>query len=394
MTTTRLYYTDAETATFEALVRSCEPAGERFEVVLDRTAFYPTSGGQPFDAGRLGEADVVDVLDRDGEVVHVVTGPLAAGERVRGAIDWPRRLDHMQQHSGQHILSAAFERLEGASTASAHLGESDATIDLDREVSPAEINVAEAEANRVVWEDRPVHVRFVDRDEAARLPLRKAPTRAGVLRLVEIADFDLSACGGTHVARTGMVGVIAVSAWERFKGGSRIGFVCGRRVLAAHRRLRDLVAAAGRQFGVAPAEIPVRIERLQCEARERDRALVLLQAELAGHRAVAWRAAAETVGPFRVVMRGEPSAGAAALKTMAQAVVSEPGLVTVLVGGGTPTPVVVARSADVALDASRLMRAATAALGGRGGGRPDLAQGGLAADPTGVVTFMRRMLAS
>ena len=178
------------------------------------------------------------------------------GQVVHGEIDWPRRFDHMQQHTGQHVLSAAFDQLFGVRTVSFHLGAAVSTIDLAREMSPAEIAAAEAEANRVVWEDRPVAIRFADAEEAARLPLRKEPARGGMLRLIDVEDFDLSACGGTHVARTGGIGVIAVASWERFKGGQRLEFLCGGRALAGYRTLarrddRERAAAVGAAGGAA-----------------------------------------------------------------------------------------------------------------------------------------------
>src|SRR6266540_3998223 len=219
---TRIYYTDPYCLEFDATVTAIAPAAastaapadgdSRWRVVLDRSAFYPTSGGQPFDTGTLGAARVIDAV---------------------------RRRDHMQQHTGQHILSAAFDRLLNVRTESFHLGATSATIDLAREVTPAEIARAEEAANAVIWEDRPVAVRFVSPEEAATLPLRKEPKKDGELRLVEITEWDLSACGGTHVARTGEVGIIAVKGWERFKGASRVEFVCGVRALATFRELRD-----------------------------------------------------------------------------------------------------------------------------------------------------------
>ncbi|MGH9144961.1 MAG: alanyl-tRNA editing protein, partial [Vicinamibacterales bacterium] len=187
--TDRLYYTDPYLREFEATVGRVDPRGDQLLVTLDRTAFYPTSGGQPFDTGRLGSLTVVDVIDEDdGSIVHVVEPParslesgaepgrqtvVEAGQRLRADIDWPRRFDHMQQHSGQHVLSAAFDKLFGVRTVSFHLGGAASTIDLAREMSAAEITAAEAEANRIVWEDRPVLVRFADAEDAARLPLRK-----------------------------------------------------------------------------------------------------------------------------------------------------------------------------------------------------------------------------
>jgi len=389
----RLYYTDSMLAAFDATVTACEAAADgRFAIALDRTAFYPTSGGQPFDTGRLGSARVLDVIDEadaGGGLVHVTETALAPGTAVRGEIDWPRRFDHMQQHTGQHLLSAAFDRRHDARTVSFHLGAEAATVDLSREVSPAQIDDAARDANGVVWEDRPVGVRFVTPDEASRLPLRKEPTRAGTLRLVEIADYDVSACGGTHVPRTGMVGVIAVSAWERFKGGSRVTFVCGARALGAFGAFRDTVLGVTRALSVAPAELGPTIDRLRGEARDLSKAVRQLQEEVAGHRAAALRATAETLGSRRVVVREEPGWDAAALRTLARAIVAAPGLVAIVMGGGRPLPVVAARSADVDFDANVWMAGAIAALGGRGGGRPDLAQGGIAAEAARVATFAR-----
>jgi alanyl-tRNA synthetase len=391
--TERLYYTDSMLQAFDATVVGCEADGARFAVVLDRTAFYPTSGGQPFDTGRIGAARVVDVADADdGGLVHLVETAVRPGAAVRGEIDWPRRFDHMQQHTGQHMLSAAFDRLHAARTVSFHLGAETATIDLSREVTPQDIAEAERDVNRVVWEDRPVGVRFATDEEASRLPLRKEPARTGLLRLVEIPDYDLSACGGTHVPRTGMVGVLVVSAWERFKGGSRVTFLCGGRAQGAFGQLRDTVLAATRALSVAPADLAPTIERIRGEARDLSKAVRQLQEEVAGHRAVALRASAETIGPRRVVLRVEPGWDAAALKTLAQAVVSEPGLVAIVAGGGRPLPVVVARSADVSFDVNAWMARAIAALGGRGGGRPELAQGGLGADAGQVIAFARDTL--
>ena len=391
--TTRLYYTDADLQSFDATVTAAEPAGDRWHLRLDRTAFYPTSGGQPHDLGRLDEARVLDVADEDdGGLIHVVDAPVAVGRQVRGTIDWARRFDHMQQHTGQHVLSAAFVGTADVATVSFHLGTETATIDLAREVTAAEIAAAEAEANRIVWEDREVRVRFVSEEEARALPLRKPPARGGQLRLVEIDRFDLSACGGTHVTRTGRIGVIAIAGWERFKGASRITFVCGGRALRSYGALRDAVTAATRTLSVAPAELAGAITRLQDEGRTLGRTVRTLQEALGVYRAAEWRASAETIGAYRGVLRSDAQWDAATLKTMAAAVVEAPGLVAVLVGGGQPAPVVAARSADVAFDAAAWIRNAAAALGGRGGGRPELAQGGLAAAPEAILALARDQL--
>jgi len=390
--TTRLYYTDAEQRTFHAVVVACEPVDGRYEVRLDRTAFYPSSGGQPFDVGQRCPSSVVDVIDgEDGEIVHVVTDALERGMSVRGAVDWTRRFDHMQQHSGQHILSAVFDHI-GATTESFHLGTETCSIDLSREVTPAQIGRAEHDANAVLWDDRPVVVRFATAAEARDLPLRKASAREGDLRLVEIPECDLSACGGTHVRSTGVVGQIALTASERFKGGSRVSFVCGGRALTSHQHLRDAAVAAGRILSVGIDQLGGAIERLQAESRDRTKALAAAQLELVGYRAREWRAAVETIGGRRCVIRHDSSADGAMLKALAQAVAAEPGLLVVLVGSGLPVPVVVARSSDMDVDAGGLLRTMTSALGGRGGGRSELAQGGVAADADRVVAFVRQAL--
>lgn len=392
--TERIYYLDAAARSFDAVVRSCAEAGGAVHVVLDRTAFYPTSGGQPFDTGRLDGVEVVDVIDRDdGDIAHVVTAPLPVGATVHGEIDWERRVDHMQQHSGQHVLSAMFERACGVRTVSFHLGAAASTIDLDREVATDEIARAETSANQVIWDDRPVSVRIVDADEAARLPLRGAPKRAGAIRLVEIDGVDLSACGGTHVARTGGIGQIVVSASERFKGGTRVTFLCGGRALVAHQTMRRTVQEARRILGAADGDIAAQIERLQAVSRERERRMNELAGTVTGYRAAHWRREAETIGTLRGVLRQDPSADAAGLAELARAIVDDDAdLVAILAGAGEPLPVVVARSARVGVDAAELVRAVTTAFGGRGGGRPELARAGVSASADRVFTFARDWL--
>jgi alanyl-tRNA synthetase len=344
-------------------------------VELDRTAFYPTSGGQPFDTGTLGAARVVDVVDREDDIVHVLDREAAEGP-VHGRIDWDRRFEHMQQHTGQHVLSAAFDRLLGARTESFHLGSASATIDLGREVSPRDIERAEREANRIVWEDRPVHIRFADAGEAAKLPLRKEPARGGQLRLIEVEGFDISACGGTHVARTGAIGIVAVAGWEKFRGGTRIEFVCGGRALRAYGTLRDIVASSVRLISVLPTELPAGIERMQGEAKDGKRRLKDLQSRLAAFEGATLADRAETIGSQRVVVAALDGWDPVGLKTIASAIVERPGHVAVLLGVPPPCAIVVARAPDATADSGALLRTLTERFGGKGGGRPDLAQGG------------------
>ena len=389
--TDRLYYTDAYLQHCESTVTSCTPAGEHFEVVLAATAFYPTSGGQPHDLGTLAGRRVLDVVDReDAGVAHVVDGPVEVGACVAGAIDWPRRFDHMQQHTGQHVLSAAFETACGARTESFHLGTTSATIDLHRLVSALEIAAAEDEANRVVWQDREVRVRFVTAEEAAALPLRKESGRSGTLRLVEVTDFDLSACGGTHVARTGGVGVIAVTGSEKFKGGTRVEFQCGGRVLTRMREWRDAFAATNRTLSVPPAELAPAIERLQSENKTLARAVRSLQGQLAGHLAAELVTTSARANGRVVVAQGLDGWDAPGLKAVAVAVAATPGGCAALFSTSQPALVVIARAADVPVDAGAVVTALVARFGGKGGGKPDLAQGGgLAGDLAEIVEAAR-----
>jgi len=375
--TERLYYTSSSLTAFDAdVLEATTGADGRPAVRLDRTAFYPTSGGQPFDTGQLGPARVIEVLDGDdGSILHVIDRAIPTGT-VHGEVDWERRFDHMQQHTGQHVLSAAFERVAGVATVSFHLGDRSSTIDLAREVSAREVEQAEDEANRIVWADRPVTIRFVSAEEAASLPLRKAPAREGTLRLIEIPDVDMSACGGTHVERTGAIGIIAVASAERFKGGTRLEFVCGRRALRSHRAVRDLVGSGARALSVGPAELPGAIERLQTEAQEARRHLKDLRSRLARHEADALASSAEAVGNVRFAIAALEGFDAGGLKQIASAIASHPGHAALLIGLPSPSPIVVARATDVSVDSGALLKQMIGRFGGKGGGRPDLAQGG------------------
>jgi len=401
MSTERLYYTDAYRTAFEARVVRCVPGPPRdgqpaFVVELDATAFYPTSGGQPFDVGLLDDARVLDVVDEDdGRVTHVTSAPLSEGALVRGVVDWDRRFEHMQQHTGQHVLSAAFDRLSSNRTESFHLGAESCSIDLAREVTAREVAAAADEANRIVWEDREVRVRFVTAEEAATLPLRKEPARGGLLRLIEVDDFDLSACGGTHVARTGGIGIIAVPGWEKFRGGSRVQFLCGVRVRRRFDVWRDACAATQRVLSVAPEELAGAVERMQSENKSLQKALRAAREALAVHEAGALVARGTRVGDRLVVVEAVPDLDAPALKAMAAAAAATPGAAVVLFSKAVPALVVVACHPACGVDAGATLKALVTRFGGKGGGRPDLAQGGgLNAAPEALVSAAREVLSA
>jgi alanyl-tRNA synthetase len=327
-------------------------------------------------------------------LLHVVER-LPEQDRVSGVIDWARRFDHMQQHTGQHVLSAAFDRGLGVRTESFHLGTEYSTIDLAREMTAEEIGRAEDQANRVVWEDRQVTIRFAGPDEVASLPLRKESKREGTLRLIEVQDFDLSACGGTHVSRTGAIGTIVVSATERFRGGSRVTFLCGARGLTGYRALRDAMAASVRALSVLPADVPSAIERLQADARELRKQVKDYQTRVAAQEADALADAAVDVGSFKLVAAALSGWDAGGLKTIASRIAERPGHAAILLSDPPPSAIVIARAAGLSHDAGALLRAIVARHGGKGGGRPELAQGGgLTAPSADVLATARDLLAN
>jgi alanyl-tRNA synthetase len=323
----------------------------------------------------------------------VLESAITARETVHGEINWARRFDHMQQHTGQHVLSAAFDHLFSNRTMSFHMGTDVSTIDLAQETTPEAIAAAEREANRVVWEDRPVEIRFATEEEAAAMPLRKEPARGGTLRLIDISDFDLSACGGTHVARTGAIGIIAVSAWERFRGGTRVSFVCGGRALRLFRSYRDSVTGSIRTLSVLAEELPSAIERMQNESKDLRRTVKTLQEALASHEAARMVAAAPVVGGTRVVVDALQGWDAQGLKAIATAATAGDSVVVALCSAATPALVVVARSRNQAVDSGAVLKELVQQFGGRGGGKPDMAQGGgLEAAPARIVDAARAAL--
>ncbi|HEX8161617.1 MAG TPA: DHHA1 domain-containing protein [Pyrinomonadaceae bacterium] len=380
-TTERLYYADSHLTEFDAVVISAtEVARGRAGVTLDRTAFYPTGGGQPHDTGTLAGARVVDCIDREAEgVLHVVEGAApAVGERVGGRVDWARRLEHIQQHTGQHLLSQALVQLFDAPTRSFRMMERVCEIDVElREPSDERVEQAVDLANRIVWEDRAVKVLNVTAEDAARLPLRKDSARGGELRVVEIEGFDLSPCGGTHARRTGEVGVVVARSWERAKGLTRIEFAAGVRAVADYRLANRAARAVAAAFSVAREEAAGQAARLVEENKQLARRVRALEESAAEVEAAELVAGAAREGGAKLVARVFEGRGAESLKRLASAVASRAGAVALLGSrDGDEARLVFARSPEAAGDMGALMREACAAVGGRGGGRPEMAQGG------------------
>ncbi len=385
--TERLYYTDAYLREFDATIVGRADEGRR--VYLDRTAFYPTSGGQPFDTGTLDGVAVEDVVDEGDRIAHVLAGSVAIG-RVTGRVDWRRRFDHMQQHSGQHLLSAVFADLYGLETISVHFGVETSTLDLDTGAITADrIVEAERRANEIVMENRAVRISF--EEAAGATGLRRQSERQGTLRIVTIDALDRSACGGTHVAATGEIGPIFVTRAERVKGSMRLEFLCGGRAVGNARRNHDLLAALAASVTATPGELPALLEQQRADLKRATAELKEIGERLAGSRAAELYAAAPPGhgGGRTIVVRSEPG-GVERLRLLGQALARMPGAVMIGVAGEPPT-VLLASSADSGVDAGRALKGVLEQVGGRGGGNARLAQGSVP-DQSAAETVIRSIV--
>ncbi len=387
--TEHLYYHDSELRQFHSRVAAIA-SSDALKIALDHRAFYPASGGQPGDRGELrgaggARAAVLDVEeDADGVIWHrlegVPAGAFVVGAEVEGEIDWGRRFDHMQQHSGQHLLSAVLLRECGAPTVSFHLGQESATIDLDRPaLDAATLRRVEEAANWIIAEDRPVRIRAVEREEAEALlasgALRKLPERGGPMRLIDIDNCDLNACGGTHVRSTGQIGGLLLRGVERVRGGLRLGFVCGLRAARAAASDFAVLQTLSAQLSAASAELPAAAARMQAEVKELRKQVRAAQDELADREAQSL-AVQDAGGPFVVAQvlegRGADFARRVASRLSAQAPRCLAILGVVEDGRGR---LVMARGAEVDAHCGQRLRAALASVGGRGGGSPTMAEG-------------------
>lgn len=381
MITERLYYQDAYVREFDAQILARQVVNGRPAAVLDRTAFYATGGGQPNDLGvvstpAVGPVSVLDVFAEDGAIWHVLDGALQ-GETVHGTIDWDRRFDHMQQHTGQHVLSQAFFAECDAETVAFHLGERYSTIDLNRiDLDAAAVLGAESAANAIVDAALPVTATFVTPEELAQLPLRKPPKVTDNVRVVQVSGFDWSACGGTHVANTSQIGLIKVIGTERRGPELRVTFLCGRRARADYVRLKALAQSLVARYTAAEDDILELLDRRAAEMDALHKDLVELERQWSGSTAAALWSKAEIRGGVHVVAAAL-DVGVDRAKKVAQDLRSRPGVVACVGVRGERPQIIVTRSDDVTVDASQLLRIAVSAGGGRGGGRSDWAQGGL-----------------
>jgi alanyl-tRNA synthetase len=390
--TDRLYYHDSFLYDFDAEVRSVLE-NPRPALILDRTAFYPTSGGQIHDTGWIvaaeqsadpaGKLRVTEVAEaEDGHVVHYLEAPLKdvkPGTRIRGEIDSGRRRDHMQQHSAQHVLSAAFVRLFNMPTVSFHMADDYCSIDLETpSLTQNQIESAELLANEIVIENRPVDIRFTTRDEAAALGLRKLPpTERDQLRLIDIHDFDLTACGGTHVAHTGQIGSVLLRKSEKVRHGYRVEFVAGLRAVATARRDFSALTETAALFSANIYDVPQAarkpLDEIKLLRKQREQSLE----DLAAAQATALLAEVPEKNGRKLVVRTFSDRDLNFLKLLAQKLTRQSASIALL-GATSPQPALVfAQSAGQPYDMAALLKQTTAKLGGRGGGSKDLAQGGV-----------------
>ncbi len=372
--TQRLFYDDAYLTKFQARIieRGCDPC----EIYLDRTAFYPTSGGQPFDRGTISGVRVVDVLESGQRILHRVAAPINS-DAVECEVDWERRFDHMQQHSGQHLLSAVFAKMPGARTVSFHLGTDTSTIDLEAsQLSASDLREAENRANAVVFANRPFGVSYEDAAEAEGL--RGESKREGTLRIVSIEGFDRSACGGTHVRMTGEIGPILLRKAEKVRKATRVEFVCGGRAVRRARADFDGLSRCARVYSSALDDAPDMVAAQQEKLVDAERTRKRLIRELASFKGQELYRRTEPGGSgLRWVVRREPNGPIPdEVRAEAQAFTNEPKAVYVY-ATDAPALVILAASKDSGIHAGDALREALQPAGGRGGGNAQLAQGSL-----------------
>jgi alanyl-tRNA synthetase len=375
--TERLYYLDPYRREFEAKVVERTSMGTKPGLILESTCFYPTSGGQPHDEGSLNGVPVINVFERgDKAIVHVLATELK-GDFVHGVIDWERRFDHTQQHTGQHILSQAFLQVLNAATVGFHLGKEASTIDVDKApLAAAQLDRVEDLANEIVFADLPVKTYSVAEPELTSLPLRKLPAVEMPIRIVEVEGFDYSPCGGTHCRRTGEVGLIKITKVERRGQETRIEFLCGGRALADYRSKNQTVTELANRFSVGAWELAEAVERLAEEAKSSKRELNAAKNRLLDYEAVELLAEAEQHGDVRVVRKVFANREGEEVRCLALRLVESEGSVALLGLSEEKAQLFFACSVDLPYDMNDLLKEACQAIGGGGGGQRHFAQGG------------------
>ena len=382
METEKLYYQDPYLTAFTARVLSCEKSKSGWAVVLDRTAFYPEGGGQPADHGTLGAVQVTDVHETKGVISHPCDGPGEIGTQVGGAVDWPRRFDHMQQHSGEHILSGLLCSLYHCDNVGFHLGADTVTIDYNAELTWEQVMAAEKAANEVIWQDTPVDITFPAPDALARLNYRSKKALTGQVRIVAFPGADCCACCGTHVRRAGEVGIIKVLSCQKFREGVRLEILCGSRAYRYLSQVYDQDRAVAQLLSVKPQDTLAAAERQAEELAAAKQRMTELEDQLFSLRAQALTDRGD-------LLLLEPPTRPDGARKLADAAAKASGGLAAVFAGAESSYVYALVQADGA-DISPLVKRLNAALSGRGGGRNGFAQGSVQADRTAIYDFFRK----
>lgn len=381
--TDRLYYTNSYTTHFEAVVTEHILYEGRPALILNQTYFYPSSGGQPNDLGSIGDIPVEDVIvrDEDGEILHILSSPALSivGQSVNCVIDWARRFDHMQQHTGQHILTQAFIQTTGAKTVSFHLGLDNVTIDLDvAALSDAQIEAAEKLANEVVQGNKAVTATIREAGDQDGVRMRKMPKHIVTdgLRVVEIEGFDTTACGGTHVARTGEIGLIKIIKLEKRGDKTRLEFRCGGRALADYSEKHRVISSLANEMNCRFPEVPDNVAKLRAELKTAQTTLKELREQLVEYEAAKLLAEATEQNGYKLITASFDGRDTGELRLLVSRLASNQSVVVLMGTTGEKAQLLFARSADLTFNMGALLKEAVTQLGGRGGGQPNFAQGG------------------
>ncbi len=376
MKTERLYNDDPYLKEFDAEVVETKSFEDKYGIVLDRTAFYPEGGGQPFDTGYLNDANVLQVIEKYGELLHIIDKPLQS-KTVKGLISWSRRFDHMQQHTGQHILSACFEKLLNGSTDSFHLGKDIVSIEIGIEnFCDSDAEHIENMANDIIYSNLPVTAKIVTDLELQSIPLRKKPKVTENIRIVEVKEIDYSPCGGTHVSSTGEVGMIKIKNWEKCKGGFRFTFVCGYRALTDYGLQNSIIRALGEKLSVRDFDIVEAVSKLQTDYRMTQKQLTAATQELIKYEAEQLLAESSPVGDIKIISKVLYGRSMNDAKLLAQYLTQAPATIALLACRNESIQVLFTRSEDVSIDMNYLLKAVFPIIDGKGGGNARTAQGG------------------
>ncbi len=375
--TEKLYLDDSYLTSIQAQVTACTPANGGFDVELDKSVLFPTGGGQPHDTGRIGGVAVLDVMEEGERVLHRTAEPIPVGGAVEASVDWPRRFDHMQQHSGEHILSFAAKELFEAANVGFHMAATYCTVDLNKPLTHEDVEALERRTNELIYANLPVTLTYVEAEELSSMQLRKvAAGLTGTVRIVAMPGGDSCTCCGTHVKATGEIGMVKVTAHEHYKGGERLTFACGARALTHAQAQQRIVDAIARSFSCKPEDALDALNKLQQEAANAKRENKALYAKVSGYLADELIKNASAIGKRRLIVRLIAELPAAQLRPLALKLCEEPNMLALLLAvENEQLQYVLASNANVGLDMGELAQAVNTALNGRGGGRGTLAQG-------------------